>query len=1029
MTFDPSVIGIEDRSGIYPSVTVFTLSNRILNVASNGDPFPALAGTPLSNTLERIFPKTGRFIRDQNYNFSFNYRAGRSTQNPQPTQDGAVGILANGVTFFGIKYDPRSLPFSNSQIPPSLTINPVFFDSFLQTDAAGGTVNLQGQYYYRSGKFLDSAWRTQKFISNRSYYNNSNFQGDNFRHPDGHSKILGYCFDGYPVYGPYGYRNPNLNSTSVIQMKSGYALRATDNHRPGNWKYNSKSIVVEGNSIIVGPGSFVEDYIYKSSRGTLDEFNGRFCVTPDYPQGTYAYFLTFEDTNLSRPAFPYIVGPQTKQTRSFVSLPDLTVTPSVDSLWTSPSGTTIAKIKESQPVGIKLPVNVRADTEVELISGSLPRGTELQGIQIVGNVSKVAVDTLSTFVLRARRGDQFEDRTYNIITLGADAPEWVTPEGLLPVGPENLLFILDSSVIDFGLTVTERDFPDGDTLEFFIAKDEGELPPGITLSRDGRLRGTTEPIIALDASIEATGYDTVPYASFPYDFEAESQQIRKLNRYYPFIVTVTDGIVFIKREFQIFVVTEDFIKENSSSVQLAFGVFVNSDAFLRNPFWLTSRNLGVKRADNNVTLYLEVLDRPEFDGVLTYTLEQSNDDSSPSILPPGTDLDSSNGIITGQIPYQPAITKNYKFTVTATRTKEDLEEVVPPATTKTFEVTVIGKIDGTIQWITPSNLGVIKPNIPSLLKVEASINIPDVPLLYQLVNGALPPGIQLTQSGELVGSIDADWDISAAPDRRFQFTIRARDRFGIAAIDRDFFVDILDTENELYTNVYSKPFLVEDQRSYFNNFVSNSNIFEPDKIYRVSDKNFGIQNSLQMLVFAGIEAKEIGEFAAAVTKNHRRKKYRLGEFKTAAARIPGTNDVIYEVVYIEVIDPDDTDKGDTRSQFTITSIDNNIENQVKYISNISNMRSRIRSIGQSDKQFLPLWMRAIQDDLRILGYVSAIPVCYCKPGTSQDILLNIKNSDFDVSVIDYELDRYIIERTEDSDQKQIILFPSDPANV
>ena len=53
-------------------------------------------------------------------------------------------------------------------------------------------------------------------------------------------------------------------------------------------------------------GSFVNDYTYIDKSGTLDQNNGRFCVTPEYPNGTYAYFMTVGAVNV--PEFPYIIG-------------------------------------------------------------------------------------------------------------------------------------------------------------------------------------------------------------------------------------------------------------------------------------------------------------------------------------------------------------------------------------------------------------------------------------------------------------------------------------------------------------------------------------------------------------------------------------------------------------------------------------------------------------------------------------------------------------------------------------------------
>ena len=129
--------------------------------------------------------------------------------------------------------------------------------------------------------------------------------GDNLN-PDGstfatiqHSKILGYAYDGNPIYGPYGYTNPLDSTTTITRMVSSYELK---NNRIG------------GPPIATYPlGSFVEDYRYNHRLGTLDENNGRFCITPEYPQGVYAYFITVnsEDT----PVFPYILG------NNFYSIP------------------------------------------------------------------------------------------------------------------------------------------------------------------------------------------------------------------------------------------------------------------------------------------------------------------------------------------------------------------------------------------------------------------------------------------------------------------------------------------------------------------------------------------------------------------------------------------------------------------------------------------------------------------------------------------------------------------------------------
>jgi hypothetical protein len=54
-------------------------------------------------------------------------------------------------------------------------------------------------------------------------------------------------------------------------------------------------------------GAFIEDYEYAMDSGDLDEHNGRFCVTPDFPLGHYCYFVTLDEQ--ASPAYPYIIGP------------------------------------------------------------------------------------------------------------------------------------------------------------------------------------------------------------------------------------------------------------------------------------------------------------------------------------------------------------------------------------------------------------------------------------------------------------------------------------------------------------------------------------------------------------------------------------------------------------------------------------------------------------------------------------------------------------------------------------------------
>jgi hypothetical protein len=112
-----------------------------------------------------------------------------------------------------------------------------------------------------------------------------------------HSPLIGFAFDGYPIYGPYGWDQQG----KVIRLRSSYRLRAI----------TRRAALPDGTELTPsqeGPpvnaeyplGTFSEDYEYASGAGDLDEHNGRWTKTPEYPQGTYAYFLS---------TYPYLVGP------------------------------------------------------------------------------------------------------------------------------------------------------------------------------------------------------------------------------------------------------------------------------------------------------------------------------------------------------------------------------------------------------------------------------------------------------------------------------------------------------------------------------------------------------------------------------------------------------------------------------------------------------------------------------------------------------------------------------------------------
>ncbi|AFD02698.1 hypothetical protein Syn7803C97_80 [Synechococcus phage S-MbCM6] len=260
-----------------------------------------------------------------------------------------------------------------------------------------------------------------------NYYIGSNFLSnglpDYSRHADGHSKIIGVAYDGYPIYGPFGYTSGRTAGlmTSSYRLKVGnevtagrpqqntegqvtytvtvsnnkflfngqeldllnlergkeYIFNQDDSSNDGEhlffsttedgWHVGSPPVIgdldylfsagmryfIDGSevtyavylsaftgattrelrySVLVDAprllyafaystsglglrsvqdgyimGDFVQDYIYEEGLGNLDAHNGKFAVTPEYPNGTYAYFMA--EDNQQNPVYPYVVGP------------------------------------------------------------------------------------------------------------------------------------------------------------------------------------------------------------------------------------------------------------------------------------------------------------------------------------------------------------------------------------------------------------------------------------------------------------------------------------------------------------------------------------------------------------------------------------------------------------------------------------------------------------------------------------------------------------------------------------------------
>jgi len=151
-----------------------------------------------------------------------------------------------------------------------------------------------------------------------------------------HSPLIGYAYDGFPIYGAFAYENAD-GSGPLVRMKSSYSLNT-----------NTTRALGPNVSAVYPLGYFREDYFYTATTAAtpdyLDEHNGRFCITPEYPAGIYCYFTTVDaDWNS---AYPYVVGPSFYGTK--VAAKVTTITEPVMTYTQSTTSTETLKLEDAQ---------------------------------------------------------------------------------------------------------------------------------------------------------------------------------------------------------------------------------------------------------------------------------------------------------------------------------------------------------------------------------------------------------------------------------------------------------------------------------------------------------------------------------------------------------------------------------------------------------------------------------------------------------------------------------------------------------
>ena len=249
--------------------------------------------------------------QNQNAIFKIPLNPTQNTGNPTATTGGNIGIFINGVALFdyrdGVAWSTTTNALCGGPGNPPCSGATYWNRDAVPAEKPGFDCSkghpAMGNYHHHQNP---SAYKLDLNVISTIC---DLYDADGLYAIDStvHSPLIGYAYDGFPIYGAFGYKNTD-GTGGITRIKSGYQLRAI----------STRTVWADGTDVPDGPavsttyplGYFREDYEFVSHAGQedyLDEHNGRFCVTPEYPNGIYCYFATVDAQWNS--SYPYVVGP------------------------------------------------------------------------------------------------------------------------------------------------------------------------------------------------------------------------------------------------------------------------------------------------------------------------------------------------------------------------------------------------------------------------------------------------------------------------------------------------------------------------------------------------------------------------------------------------------------------------------------------------------------------------------------------------------------------------------------------------
>ncbi|WP_300565587.1 YHYH protein [Flavobacterium sp.] len=331
---------------------------------------------------------------NQNAIFKFPLNPTQNTGTATATSGGNIGVFINGVAMFdfrdGAAWNSTTNALCGGPGNPTCTGTPAWNRDAILYEKAGfdcskGHPAGTNYHHHQNPSAFDLDLTVISNICN--LYDADGLYTINTSQ---HSPLIGFAYDGFPIYGAYGYTNTN-GTGGITRIKSGYQLR----NITVRTHYSDGTNVSDGPAVSASYplGYFREDYEWVSHPGDasyLDEHNGRFCITPEYPAGIYCYFATVDANHNS--AYPYLVGPTYYGNKTAVKVASVSETTTT---YSSPLSTAEFSLNDdaikvfpnpaSDLIAIQMGDLVTANLQVELydVTGRLVKSTRINSGQTI----------------------------------------------------------------------------------------------------------------------------------------------------------------------------------------------------------------------------------------------------------------------------------------------------------------------------------------------------------------------------------------------------------------------------------------------------------------------------------------------------------------------------------------------------------------------------------------------------------------------------------------------------------------------